>query len=401
MPSYRASSKSLLCLLALVVFSAASCGKNDYVPPPAPTVEVGKPVMQDVTSYLEFTGTTQAVDTVDLKARVQGFLQKIAYKDGAEVKKGQLLFLIEPEPYEAKVREAQAQLASQQAQLSRSEIEAVRAKKLFAEKAGPDTDVVKWESSRDASRAAVEGAKAQLDLAKIDLSYTKVLAPFDGRVSRRQVDVGNLVGSGGEKTLLATIISEDPIYVYYTLSERDLLELMRHIQSEKRAPSDPEGRVKLEMGLGDNTDFNYKGIMDYYDLGVNPKTGTVLLRGVFPNPKGQVAAGLFARVRAPIDNKKALLVPQTAVGLDQTGHYVLILNDKGVVEQRPIKLGSKQGLLQVVQSGLTGEENVIQSGLQRVRAGAKAVAEAPKQQAPAQAPAGQAKPQAPAEKPKS
>ncbi|MBF0481807.1 MAG: efflux RND transporter periplasmic adaptor subunit [Desulfovibrionaceae bacterium] len=382
MPKHRALRTAAAFTLALLALAAA-CGKNDYVPPPAPTVEVGKPVSREVTEYFEFTGNTQAVDTVDLRARVQGFLRKVAYQDGAEVKKGQLLFLIEPDQYEAKARSAQSTLASQQAELSRAETEAVRAKKLFAEKAGPETDVVKWESQRDSTKAAVEGAKAQLDLAKIDLGYTRVLAPFDGRVSRRQVDVGNLVGSGGENTLLATIISDDPVYVYFNLNERDLLSIMRRNADQTKEKADPEERVKLEMGLGDNNEYPYHGTMDYYDLGVNPKTGTVLMRGVFPNPDGRIPAGLFARVRIPGKSKKALLAPETAVGLDQTGHYLLLLNDKNIVEQRPVTVGSKYDGLLVVEKGLTGEERIIVSGLQRVRPGSAAKAEEAKPQAPA------------------
>jgi RND family efflux transporter MFP subunit len=232
----------------------------------------------------------------------------------------------------------------------------------------------------------VEGAKAQLDLAKINLGYTRVLAPFDGRVSRRQVDVGNMVGSGGENTLLATIIRDDPIYVYFTLSERDVLEIMRRTQSDtKETPGDWEGKVKLEMGLGDDTAYPFHGVLDYYDLGVNPKTGTILMRGVFPNPDGRIATGLFARVRIPGKLKKSLLVPETAVGQDQTGHFVLLLNEKNIVEQRPVTVGQSFEGTRVVEQGLTGGERIIVSGLQRVRPGAPAKA------AEASAPAGQAK----------
>ena len=383
MPIQRALRFAAVCPLALLVLTAASCGKNDYVPPPAARVEVGRPVSREVTRYFEFTGNTQAVDTVDLRARVQGFLRKIAYQDGVEVKKGQLLFLIEPDQYEAKVRAAQSTLAGQQAELARAETEAVRAKNLFAQNAGPQTDVVKWESQRDSTKAAVEGAKAQLDLAKIDLGYTRVLAPFDGRVSRRQVDVGNMVGSGGENTLLATIVSDDPVYVYFNLNERDLLAVMRRDAEQTKEPTDPEAQLKLEMGLGDSNDYPYHGVVDYYDLGVNPKTGTILMRGVFPNPEGRIPGGLFARVRIPGQLKKALLVPETAVGLDQTGHFVLVLNEKNIVEQRPVTVGANFEGLRVVETGLTGEERVIQSGLQRVRPGAKAAAEEAKPQAKA------------------
>jgi RND family efflux transporter MFP subunit len=364
------SSLAALVVLGLTLFGLTSCkGGNEYVPPPAPKVRVGKPIQRDVTEFLDFTGNTQAVNSVDLRARVEGFLEKQAYEDGADVKKGQLLFVIQPEPYEAKLQEAKASLQSQQAGLHQAEIEFTRAKKLLAEKAGPDTDVVKWDAQREQYKAGVESAKAQIEIAKINLSYTRVLAPFDGRVSRRNVDVGNLVG-GGEKTLLATIISYDPMYVYFTLSERDLLKIQKRRQEDDKR--EQPGQVPLEVGFSNTSDYPYTGVMDYYGLGVDPKTGTILLRGNLPNPDGKIAPGLFARVRIPLEKRKALLVPDTAVGQDQTGHFVLILNDKGVIEQKPVTTGFAVDGLLVVEKGLQGEERVVQSDLQRVRPGAKA-----------------------------
>ena len=365
-----------LFMLAATLFALGSCkGGNEYVAPPAPKVGVGKPIQRDVTEYLEFTGNTQAVNSVDLRARVEGFLVKQDYVDGTDVKKGQLLFVIQPEPYQAKLDEAKASLQSQQAGLHQAETEYVRAKNLLAEKAGPDTDVVKWDAQREQYKAGVESAKAQIEIAKINLSYTRVTAPFDGRVSRRNVDVGNLVG-GGEKTLLATIIGYDPMYVYFTLGERDLLKIQGRGQGEN-AREQQEGKIPLEVGFSDSSQYPYKGVLDYYGLGVDPKTGTILLRGSLPNPDGMIAPGLFARVRIPLKKKQALLVPDTAVGQDQTGHFVLVLSDKGIVEQKPVTTGFAVDNLIVVEKGLTGTEQVIQSDLQRVRPGAKAEAVAP------------------------
>ncbi|EFL52609.1 efflux transporter, RND family, MFP subunit [Solidesulfovibrio fructosivorans JJ]] len=359
-----------LVAVAAALFALSGCkGGNEYVPPPPPKVKVAPPERRKVTEYMRFTGNTQAVNSVDLRARIEGFLVKQAYVDGATVKKGQLLFVIQPEPYEAKVLEAKAGLQSQLAGLHQAEIEYVRAKNLLREKAGPDTDVVKWDAQREQYKAGVENAKAQIELAQINLSYTKVTAPFNGRVSRRDVDVGNLVG-GGEKTLLATIISYDPMYVYFTLGERDLLRL----QASRGGKAAPGKHVKIpvEVGFSGSTDYPYKGVLDYYGLGIDPKTGTILLRGELPNPDGAIAPGLFARVRIPLEKREALLVPDTAVGQDQLGRFVLILNDKNVVEQRPVTIGFSVNDMLVVDKGLKGDERVIVSDLQRVRAGGKA-----------------------------
>ncbi|MGE4537317.1 MAG: efflux RND transporter periplasmic adaptor subunit [Desulfovibrio sp.] len=373
MPMHHKRIVPALVALAAVVatlFSLASCkGGNEYVAPPPPKVKVAPPERRKVTEYLQFTGNTQAVNSVDLRARIEGFLVKQAYTDGAFVKKGQLLFVIQPEPYEAKVQEAKAGLQSQLAGLHQAEIEYVRAKNLLREKAGPDTDVVKWDAQREQYKAGVENAKAQIELAEINLSYTRVTAPFNGRVSRRDVDVGNLVG-GGEKTLLATIISYDPMYVYFTMGERDMLRLQAS-RNEKVAPGS-HVNIPLEMGFSGSTDYPFKGAMDYYGLGIDPKTGTILLRGELPNPNGKIAPGLFARVRIPLQEREALLVPDTAVGQDQLGRFVLLLNDKNVVEQRPVTIGFSVNDMLVVEKGLTGNERVIVSDLQRVRAGGKA-----------------------------
>lgn len=366
----------LLAALALTAWMAA-CEKNAYVPPPAPKVSVAKPVRQAVVDYLEFTGNTQSVQSVNLTARVEGFLQGIKFQDGQHVKKDQLLFVIEPEPYKAKVTQAKAQVESLKATLAQAEVELNRAKKLFAEKAGPDTDVVQWQTTRDSTLANLENARASLQLAEINYGYTQVTAPFDGRVSRRQVDLGNLVGSGGQATTLATIIKDDPIYVYFTLSERDLLRIGRQQEKEMAAEgktlkhaSETQGRGKLEMAFSDQQGYPQKGFLDYYDLGVDPQTGTMLLRGVFPNPKGEIVPGLFVRLRAPLETRNALTVPEGAVGVDQVGHYVLVVGEKNIVQQRPVTVAQAVNGLRVIDKGLEGDERVVVSGLQMARPGA-------------------------------
>lgn len=381
----RRHAKRYLMLVALLAASTliVACDKrNAYVPPPAPKVTVAKPLRKSVVDYLESTGNTQAMQSVNLPARVEGYLQAIKFQDGQHVKKDQLLFVIQQDQYKAKVKEAQASIDSYKATLTQAEIEYNRAKKLFAEKAGPDTEVVKWQTTRDSAIASLESARAQLDIAKLNLSYTMITAPFDGRMGRHQVDVGNLVGGGGQQTLLSTIIQDDPLYVYFTLNER---ELLRIIKAHENKHEDPKGKAALEMGLSNTSEYSYKGTLDYTDLGVDPQTGTLLMRGVFPNPKRDLLPGLFVRLRAPVETRDALLLPEAAVGVAQVGHYVLVVGDKNIVEQRPVSVGTVVDGMRIIDKGLDGSERVIVNGIQRARPGGEVTPEEAASGAPAAA----------------
>jgi len=361
----RPLSFSVWVFLSAALLMISACGQKEaYQPPPPPKVTVQQPVERSVTDYLEFTGNTQAVNTVKLRARVEGYLEKVLFQDGDRVKKGQLLFLIQQNTYEAKLRQAEAEILAQKARLEHAETEFVRFTRLVQEKAASQTDLDKWRFERDAARAAVLAAEAKRDLAKLDLSYTSVTAPFNGRIDRRLKDPGNLVGAGGEETVLADINQIDPIYVYFTINERDLLRLIG------RTPKPPDSIKQIKwpvsFGLADDKGFPYQGQMDFAAISVDPTTGTLLMRAVFPNPDFKVLPGMFARVRAPsAEERSALLVPKEAVSFDQQGSYILVVNDQNVVERRGVKPGPKVDDLTVVEDGLKGREWVVIQGLLR------------------------------------
>lgn len=342
-----------------------ACGdRNVYAPPPPPQVTVSQPVRQPVTDYLEFTGNTQAINTVQLRARVQGYLEKLFFQDGDRVKKGQLLFLIQQNTYEAKLKQAEAQVLQQKASHDYAVIQVARYTKLVQQKAAAQSDLDNWRFQRDSSQAAIVAAEANRDLAKLDLDYTKVNAPFDGRIDRRLKDPGNLVGAG-EFTLLAEVNQIDPIYVYFTINESDLL---RVLGKSGLAPGEAQKlKIPLTLGLANEEGYPHQGYFDFSAITVTPTTGTEQLRGIFPNPDGKILPGLFARIKGPVvgSEKEALLVPEVAIGNDQLGSYVLIADDKNVVQRRSVKSGAKVQSRRVIDEGLQGDEWVITDGLLR------------------------------------
>jgi len=348
---------------------------------------VSQPVKRPVTDYLEFTGNTKAINTVQLRARVEGYLEKVLFKDGDRVKKGQLLFLIQQNTYEAKLKQAEAEILANKARLFHAQTEFVRYSRLVKKKAAAQTDVDRWMYERDAAAAAVMASEAQRDLAKLNLSYTKVTAPFNGRVGRHLKDPGNLVGAGAE-TILADINQIDPIYVYFNINEQDLLRVMGENEAGKDTSKE---KWPVYFGLANEAGYPHKGYLDFAAITINPTTGTLLLRGIFPNPKGLTLPGMFARVRAPIaEPRPALLIPEVAIGYDQQGPYVLIVNDQKVVERRPVKLGAQVDENRVIAEGLQGDEWVIVNGLLQAIPGRQVTPE--KETRPA---TGGAKPQAP------
>lgn len=354
--------------------------KNTYVEPPPPQVTVAEPVQQAVTDYLEFTGTTAAVEEVEVRARVPGFLYSMHFQPGTDVVKGALLFVIDPREYEAELQAAEAELEGARAQAERAHIELARAESLYKQQAGSEADVVNWRGERDIAEAAIIRAQAQVERARLNLSYTQVNAPISGRVGRNLVDVGNLVGEG-EPTLLTRVTQYNPAYVYFNLNERDLLraiDIFRQKVQEKgidpAKDSDREAGVPLELGLANEEGYPHEGVLDFGDSSVDPGTGTLQLRGVFENDEvpPRLLPGLFARVRMPMRKRPdALLVTERAIGGDQSGRFVLVVDGEDTVEKRNIRMGQLVDGLRVIEEGLQPGERVVVNGIQRARPGAK------------------------------
>ncbi len=372
---------ALSSVILLPAWTGTGCEqRNEYRPPPPPKVTIAQPLEQEVVEYLEFTGTTRAFEEAEVRARVSGFLESMHFTAGDMVAKGDLLFVIDPREYEAELHAALAEVESARAQLERARIELDRAQKLFQQKAGAEAEVVKWRGERDIARAAEARANAKVEKARLNLSYTRVTAPISGRVSRNFVDLGNLVGEG-KPTLLTTVTRFDPMYVYFNLNERDLLRVMAKYRDEfeqnkagDSTSSAAKAEIPLFLGLATEEGYPHEGTYDFGESSVDPGTGTLQLRGVFPNP-GPVPVllpGLFSRLRMPIDRRSnALLVTERAIGADQGGRYLLAVDSRNVVEKRLVRMGQLVDGLRVIEEGLRPGEWVVVNGLQRARPGAK------------------------------
>jgi RND family efflux transporter MFP subunit len=374
-----AGRRIIFVIPALLALSA--CEQNSFVPPPPPKIDVGLPVQQVVTRYLDATGNTAPIQSVDLVARVQGVLQSINYKDGSFVKQGTTLFTIEPETYKLKLEQAQAAEAGSQASLKQAEADYKRQVELVARQAVSQATLDTSTSSRDNAQANLQQAEANTKIAAINYGYTNVVAPFDGIVSAHLVSVGELVGAASP-TQLATIVQLDPIYVNFNVNEQDVLRVRAEARRRGLKPGDLE-QFPIEVGLQTESGYPHTGKLDYAAPTLNLSTGTLAVRGVLPNADRVLLPGYYVRVRVPFDQQQnALLVPDVALGSDQSGRYVLVVNGDNVVEQRKVQTGPIEGDLRVIESGLKADDRVVIAGLLRAIPGQKVDPQLQKIEAP-------------------
>ncbi|MBM3647054.1 MAG: efflux RND transporter periplasmic adaptor subunit [Alphaproteobacteria bacterium] len=362
-------------LAAALAASLAACKPdNKFQPPPPPEISVANPLKQDYAPYEELTGNTVAFNTVDLVARVEGFLTSQNYTDGAYMKKGDTLFIIEQVMYKAKVKEAEAGLDSAKAQLVQAEAEFTRQETLLRQNVSAQNVYDQAKAKRDSARANVENNEGNLTIAQTNLGYTTVQAPFDGIVTKHLVSVGELVGNG-VATKLATIVQLDPIYVEFNMSEQDILKIRQNLQN-RRISVEELSKVPLDIGLMNEEGYPHKGFLNYVSPEIDPQTGTILVRGLFQNPNRDLLPGYFVRIRVPqgLGSQSVLLIPNRVIAEDQSGRYALVVDKDNVVQQRRITQGQLlPGGLRVISKGLNADDRVVLTTSGRAVPGGKVV----------------------------
>jgi RND family efflux transporter MFP subunit len=385
MPLHRFVSRPTLAVVLGLSVVLAGCKKaNTYVAPPPPQVSVAAPLVHDVRRYLDTTGSVAALNSVDLVARIQGFLYSQDYTDGAMVKSGATLFTIEPPPYYAQLQQAQAQQAAMKAQLTQAQQAFQRQATLRQQGVNSQADYDNAQAKQDAAQANLDNAIASTQLAAINYSYTQVKAPFDGQVSAHLVSVGQMVGTAGQETKLSTIVQIRPIYVNFSASEPEVQRIQATLRGRGLLLSQVHD-IPVFIGLQTETGFPHSGAIDYIAPTIDPDSGTLSARALMPNTDYALLPGMFVRVRVPLGlDKNALLVPDTALGSDQGGSYLLVVDDQNVVQEKAVTTGSLFGSLRVILTGIAPTDRVIVDGLQLAIPGEKvAPTNAPALTAPA------------------
>src|SRR5580700_2693738 len=359
-------------LVGCLAITGCTKAPAEAPPLPPPAVTISCPLEQDVADYADFTGQTAAVKSVDVRARVWGFLQTVNFTEGALVRKGDLLFQIDPRPYQALVNQAKAKIAQDQAQLTNDEEVYRRTYQLHTRGAASQDTLDKALADRDSVQATLMADKADLEAKQLDLDFTRIEAPISGRVSRFEVTEGNVVQSGQNGgTLLTTIVSVDPMYVYFDIDERTLLQVQRQVQSGQMK-NVQETAFPISVGLADEPNFPRQGSVNFMDNKVDPGTGTLRLRANIENHDDMLTPGLFVRCHLPLGEPRRLtLVSEQAMGSDQGQKYVYLVNDKNEIVYRPVKVGRLYGGLRVIEDGLSKTDKVVVIGLQRVQPGIK------------------------------
>jgi RND family efflux transporter MFP subunit len=366
-PGAALAMASLLLLAACD--EAAEGGAQAARTPPPPEVTVAKPLVRRLTEWDEFTGRFEAVQQVEIRARVPGYLQEIRFQDGQNVEAGQVLFVIDPRPFQAAADRVKAQIEQARAQLTLAQLEQQRTSKLVSTSAVARATLDQRNAELEAAAASLAASQAQLREAELDLGFTEVTAPFKGRISDRRVDIGNLIG---DQTLLTTIVQLDPLYLTFDMSESDFLAYQRAVQRGE-LPSTRDRQTIVAAHLVDEEGWPHQGTMNFVDNVVDQGSGTIRGRAVFPNPDGLITPGQFGRIRIPGSPEyDAFLVPDAAIVTDQSRKVVLTVDGEGTVTPKIIRPGPSQpGGLRIVRRGLEREDRIIINGLIRARPGTK------------------------------
>ena len=364
---------ALLCLGLALAGAATGCARRtpQVAPGEPPAVPVSQPVTREVTDYVDFTGRTDAIEAVDIRPRVSGYLVKMPFKEGAEVKKGDLLFEVDPRPYQAQLDQAAAQVELNKAQLKLAQTTYERDRPLVTSGAISPQELDQARAAVDEAAARIKAYEASLEVYKLNLDFTKITSPIDGQVSRYYLTLGNLVNQ--DQTLLTTVVSLDPLYVYFEMDEPTILRIRRAI-NEGKIQRPENGVYTVLMGLQGEDGYPHRGTVNFVNNQVNPTTGSISVRGLFPNPKPEggtrvLSPGMFARIRLPIGRPhQALLVIDRAIGSDQGLKYVYVLDADNKAQQRRVTTGALQeDGLRVIESGLKPGDWVVVGALLQVR----------------------------------
>jgi RND family efflux transporter MFP subunit len=365
----RLNAQSLALVFALLL--SVGCGRQLAEPRAVPpVVTVAAVERQELVEWDEFTGRTEPVESVEVRPRVSGYIQNVRFQSGQLVHKGDVLFVIDPRWHQAEFDRRQAEFEQARVRSDNAAREADRTPQLLENKAISIEESDARQARRQETKGALLAAQAALDSARLDLEYTQVRAPIDGRVSRALLTEGNYVsGAAGAATLLTTLVSVDPIYVHADIDENSLLKFNALAQARK-LETNGAGKIPVELQLADERDFPHRGYIESFDNHLDPNTGSILLRAVFPNADGRVVPGLFARIRVPLSERHpVLLVDERAIGTDQAQKFVLTLTSTNTVAYRSVQLGPVIDGRRVIRSGLEEDEKIVVNGLQRVRPG--------------------------------